>query len=122
VRMGIGAGAAVGSVTIADNDLGAVGAQVVDQVRADLADAFHADGASRQRGLTPYVLRGSAHALEDAVCGHRRRITGTTVLDGAADNVIPSLGDDVHIAGVGADVTGGNITAAQGLHESAVGP
>ena len=101
--------------------VGAVLEQVVDEVAADLADAGDADGAAVQRGRAPGRLGGGPHALEHAVRREHRAVAGTALptVRPVTKSALP--GDLVHVLGVGADVAGGVVAAAQRLHEAAVG-
>src|SRR5690606_17304837 len=92
---------------VGDHDLGAVGDEVLHQVSPDLADAGDADAQPADAGLSPDPFCAGAHALEDAVRGEHRRVTGTAVLDRPAGDVRAFAGDHVHVGGVGSDVTGG---------------
>ena len=63
-------------VDVGDDDLGAVLEQVLGQAAADLADPGDGDPAAAQARVAPHVLRRRAHALEDAVGGEHRGVTG----------------------------------------------
>src|SRR5690606_26137050 len=68
---------------IGDDDLGALGPQVLHQVVADLAHARDADLAVPQRRVAPQVLCGGAHALVDAEGGEHGGVARAAVLRGA---------------------------------------
>src|SRR5918998_7467 len=77
--------------------------------------------SSGQGRLTPHVLGGCAHALEDAERGENRGITGAAMGQRASGDELGLPGDDVHVLDVGADVACGDIAPAQRLHEAPVG-
>ncbi len=106
---------------VRDQDLGALLEQVAHQVAADLADARDADPAAAQRGVAPQVLRAGTHALVDAEGGEHRGVAGAAVLGGAAGHPAGGARDHVHVLDVGADVAGGDVAAAEGVDEAAVG-
>src|SRR5690606_12018622 len=106
---------------IGDHDLGALRAQVVHQVVADLADPGDTDLAVPQRGVAPQVLGGGPHALVDAEGREYGGVARAAVLGGPAGRPAALPRDDVHVRDVRADVARGHVPAAEGGHEAAVG-
>src|SRR6266496_3223058 len=98
---------------IADDDPGTGVHEVPDQVTADLADALDGDAPAFQAGGPPYMLRGGAHALEDAEGGQYGGIPGAAVRDRPAGDMRALARDDVHVLAVGADIAGCDVTPVQ---------
>ena len=96
--------------------------EVLGEPPADLADPGDADRAAGERRLAPAVLRGRPHPLEDAPGGEDRGVARAAVLGGATGGPAGLLADDVHVGDVGPDVARGDVPAAEGLDEPAVGP
>ena len=86
----------------------------------DLADALDADGLPGQAGITPEMIGGRAHALENAERGEDGGVTGPAVRHGPAGHVGALARDDIHVLAVRADVARGDVAAVQRLDEPAV--
>ena len=67
------------------------------------------------------MLRGGAHALVDTEGGEHRRVARAAVLRGAAGRPAVLARHHVHVGDIGADVARGDVAAAEGGHEPAVG-
>ena len=87
----------------------------------DLAHALDADGPAAQAGAAPGVLGRRPHAVHDAERGQHRRIARAAVRGGPAGHVAAFPGDDVHVLAARADVTRGDVAAAERGDEAAVG-
>ena len=91
------------------------------RMRPTLPTPAMPDGPALEGGLAPQVLGGGALALEDAEGGEHGGVAGAAVGLGAAGGEAGRLADDVHVGDVGAHVAGGDVAAAEGLDEPAVG-
>jgi hypothetical protein len=94
--------------------------EVVDQVPAHLADSGHADAPAGQARVPPDVLRGGTHPLQHAVSGEHRGVAEATSLAAAPGDVFAGLGNDIHVARVGAHVACGDVPAPQRLDHASV--
>src|SRR5262249_30141053 len=72
--------------------------------------------------MAPHVLGGGTHALEYSERSKHRRVPGPAVRNGPTRDMRALSRDDVHVLAVGADVTGSDVAAVEGLYESAVCP
>src|SRR6516225_2904173 len=107
---------------VADDDLGTGINEVADQAVAYLSHPFDPDQAVLQADRAPGVLDSGPHAVEHPDGGQHGGVAAATVQHRAAGDVAALARHDVHVRAVGADVTGGDVAAAQRLDEPAVRP
>lgn len=91
------------------------------QVAADLADTFDTHDAAGEIHGAPDGARGSLHGPVHTPRRQRGAVPGTAGTLAAGDDVPGRRPHDVHVLGRRADVTGGDVPAAQSLHEFAEG-
>src|SRR5690625_2879891 len=108
-------------VDVGDEHLGALFAQQLDELAADVAGALHGKAVLADILVAVLVLQGRHDALQGAEGGERRRVAGTAVDLMHAGDVFGLAVHVFHVVDVDADILGGDVAAVERVDVTAEG-